>query len=165
MSASFPYITPLVNLPAEPSMDLIDAGVRDNEGLEMALRYIRHHDEWLAQNTAGVLILQIKANRPELISFENNPLSTIDRLSRPIDGVVKSFSNLQIYNKALLMDFAREALTTPLEVTRFALFDETDNISLSWHLTEREKKRIRAAIRRPEHQNGLREVQDRLTNP
>lgn len=162
MSASFPYITPLVNLPARPTMEVIDAGVRDNEGYEMALRYILEFDEWLAKNTSGVLIVQTKANRPGQISIKGAPVSTLDRLTRPIRGVVKSFHNLQIYNKALLSTISNKALQTEVQVVRFNLLEEKDDISLSWHLTEREKSKIKSALETPENRMALKRVKKGL---
>lgn len=164
MSASFPYITPLINLPSHPTMEVIDAGVRDNEGYEMALRYIYEFDDWLAQNTSGVLIIQTKANRPGQIAIEGEPISTLDKLTRPIGGVIKSFHNLQIYNKALLNTISNKALQTNVEVVKLSLLEEKDNISLSWHLTSREKNKIKSALGTAENQAALRRIRKELRN-
>lgn len=155
MSASFPYITPLVNMPSDPSIELIDAGVRDNEGFELALRYVYQHEEWLRKNTSGVMIIQLKANRPDEIPIRDAPVSRIDRLILPIGGVFKSFSNFQIYNKSLLMQLSRDETDLPLEVVRFSLFNEEDKVSLSWHLTNDEKKSIEATFENKVNQEAL----------
>ena len=159
MSASFPYITPLVNLPSEPSMELIDAGVRDNEGLELALRYVYQHEEWLKRHTSGVVIVQAKANRPDQIPIEEESLSKFDEISRPIGGVVQSFHNLQIYNKSLLMQLSKEYLDVNIDVVRFSLFEEKDNVSLSWHLTEREKRSIKSSMSKDMNEKALLRMQ------
>ncbi len=41
MSATFPYISPVVSLPSEPRIEIMDAGLRDNFGLETSLRFIK----------------------------------------------------------------------------------------------------------------------------
>lgn len=146
LSASFPYITPMVNMPSEPGMELIDAGVRDNEGLELALRYVYHFQDWIRENTSGVKIIQIKANRPDTIPIIDNKSTWINNLLLPLSGVVKSFSNLQIYNKALLMELSPEFLEIDLDMYRFSLLAENEDVSLSWHLTEREKHEILKSI-------------------
>ena len=156
LSASFPYITPLVNMPSEPGIELIDAGVRDNEGFEMALRYIYEHREWIEKNTTGVVVLQIKANRPNKIPIEQSPLTRLDRLSRPIGGVFKSFHNFQVYNKSMLLQFSRDELQLPVQLVRFLLFDtREDKVSLSWHLTNREKERINRNFENELNQSAL----------
>jgi len=155
LSASFPYITPLVNMPSEPEMKLIDAGVRDNEGFELSLRYIFENREWLKQNTSGVVVVQVKANRPDEIPIKDKSATRLDKLVLPISGVVTSFHNLQIYNKGLLMQLSREDLKLPIELVRFSLFEKRDDISLSWHLTESEKKYILNTFETDFNQNAL----------
>lgn len=146
LSASFPYITPLVNLPSNPEIELIDAGVRDNEGLELALRYLHQFKPWIKENTKGVMIIQIKANRPDEIAIKSENQTRMDQLTQPIKGVLQSFNNLQVYNKALLSEWSNEILDFPVEVLRFSLSVKKDNVSLSWHLTENEKRNINSAF-------------------
>lgn len=156
LSASFPYITPLVNMPSRPGIELIDAGVRDNEGFELALRYVFQHRKWIEENTSGVIMLQIKANRPNEIPIHDEPVTRLDRLTRPIGGVFTSFHNLQVYNKSLLMQYSREELKLPVQMVRFLLFDsEDDKVSLSWHLTNVEKERIQHTFANKVNQEAL----------
>ncbi len=162
MSASFPYITPLVNLPSEPPIELIDAGVRDNEGLELSLRYLYHLEDWLRRNTSGVVIVQVKANRPDEIPIKKEYRTKLDQLILPLGGVVESFHNLQIYDKSLLMQLSKEYLNLPVEIVRFSLFQKKDEVSLSWHLTEKEKANIEATFYNEMNQQSLRELQDLL---
>jgi hypothetical protein len=159
LSASFPYITPLVNMPSEPGIELIDAGVRDNEGFELALRYIFQHRKWIEENTAGVVVLQIKANRPNEIPIADGPVTRLDRLTRPIGGVFTSFHNFQVYNKSMLMQYSREELKLPIEIVRFLLFDsDKDRVSLSWHLTNMEKERIQSTFENDLNQDALEKL-------
>ncbi|HAD96858.1 MAG TPA: hypothetical protein DCG19_05590 [Cryomorphaceae bacterium] len=162
LSASFPYITPLVNLPSEPSIELIDAGVRDNEGMELALRYLYEFRDWIRNNTDGVAIVQIKANRPDEIPISDEGQTKLDQLVQPINGVVKSFHNLQIYNKSLLMQWSEELLPFTVDVVRFSLFEKKDEVSLSWHLTENEKRSIISTLENETNQAALKEVRELL---
>lgn len=158
LTASFPYITPLVNLPSKPPMELIDAGVRDNDGLELALRYIHKCKGWIDSNTSGVVIIQIKANRPDEIAINESNQSRIDQLTLPINGVVQSFNNMQIYNKAILTNWSNQLLDFPVEILRFSLADKTDDLSLSWHLTESEKLEILSAFESARNQAELKSL-------
>lgn len=155
MSASFPYITPLINMPSEPGLQLIDAGVRDNEGFEHALRYVFAFKEWMMENTSGVVIIQIKANRANEIPIQEDRITKLDNLTLPIGGVLKSFHNLQIYNKSLLMELSREELKLPMEVFRFSLINENEDVSLSWHLTNQEKANILKTFENSSNQQSL----------
>lgn len=158
MSASFPYVTPLINMPSEPSIELIDAGVRDNEGFELALRFVSQFQEWIRKNTSGVLIVQMKANRPAQIAISEETITKMDQLTRPISGIVESFNNLQIYNKSLLMEWSRKSLDLDIDMVRFSLLEKQDNLSLSWHLTEKEKREIKNTFENPSNQESYRKV-------
>ncbi len=160
LSASFPYITPLVNMPSNPSIELIDAGVRDNEGFELALRYVYTFKDWIKDNTSGVVMVQIKANRPDQIPIKTDRVTKFDKLVLPIGGVFKSFHNFQIYNKSLLMQLSRDDLELPIRMVRFSLFNEEDAVSLSWHLTKKEKERIIETFESELNQEALDQVSE-----
>jgi hypothetical protein len=155
MSASFPYITPLVNMPSKPTIELIDAGARDNEGFELGLRYILKMKDWIAENTSGVVVVQIKANRPDEVPIEEPGYSRLSQIVKPFGGIIRSFGNLQIYNKALLMELSESSLDFPVDLVRYSLFASEDELSLSWHLTEREKAYILEAMQFERNQRSL----------
>lgn len=164
MSASFPYITPLVNLPSEPSIKLIDAGVRDNEGMELTLRYLYHHRKWLRERIRGVMVVQIKANRQDSIQVEDLGHSRLAEVLQPISGVVRSFANFQTYNKALLMEWSQSLLDFPLYMERMVLPLGQEDVSLSWHLTDGEKATILKSVHTPQNRATLRRI-DSLLGP
>ena len=60
MNATFPIVLPNVWLPSEPVIDVMDAGLRDNFGQETTLRFLFSFDDWIKENTSGVLIMQIR---------------------------------------------------------------------------------------------------------
>jgi hypothetical protein len=159
------YITPLVNLPSQPSVELIDAGVRDNEGLEITLRYLKEFKGWIKNNTSGVHIIQIKANRPNEIPIKESKKTKLDQIALPINGVVQSFNNLQIYNKSILTNWSSEVLDFSMEVSRFSLFEKEDKVSLSWHLTEEEKRTILQTFQNKSNQKELAWLKESLNTP
>lgn len=165
LSASFPYVTPLVNLPSKPAIQLIDAGVRDNEGLELSLRYLYHHRQWIKAHTRGVTIVQLKANRADTIPIKEAPRTRLQDLIRPVSGVVKSFSNFQTFSKSLLMQWSHEILDFPLHIERFSLPLGREDVSLSWHLTEEEKRTIDRSISDSTNQRGLKKLKRLLKQP
>ncbi len=60
MSASFPFISPAVNLPSDPPLRVVDAGYYDNYGVDVAAAWISMNREWLADHCSGVLLVQIR---------------------------------------------------------------------------------------------------------
>ena len=60
MSSTFPYVMPIVHLPSEPEIQIMDAGIRDNFGMQTTLKFLYTYRKWLEMNTSGVVILQIR---------------------------------------------------------------------------------------------------------
>lgn len=145
MSATFPYITPLVSLPSEPRMEVIDAGARDNNGFELSLRFLYTFKDWIEENTSGVVFVQLMANEPPSDEIKGTPYKTrVDALIKPIGGVVNSFSHLQGFSATENLHFADAWIHFPVDIVSFELLsDRNEKVSLSWHLTEREKEFIR----------------------
>ena len=142
VSASFPFISPMVELPSNPRISLIDAGVRDNLGFELTLRFLNRYSEWIKSNTSGVIIIQIKADRPSTIEIESEKYNLKNAFIEPITGVMNSFSTIQIYNQNQLREYAFSNLDFDVDMVSFNLFEKEEGVSLSWHLTSREKEQI-----------------------
>ena len=60
MNATFPIVLPNVWLPSQPIIDVMDAGLRDNYGQESTFLFLSKFDDWLRENTRGVLIIQLR---------------------------------------------------------------------------------------------------------
>ncbi len=65
MNATFPVVTPTGVLPTDSPRQVVDAGYYDNYGVNLATALIFAHRDWIARNTAGVLLVQIRAFRNE----------------------------------------------------------------------------------------------------
>ena len=84
MNASFPYVSPAVELPTDPVRRVVDAGYYDNFGISLAARWIFYYRDWLLRNTGGVVIVQIRDSRSEyrrrhLIVKDDEPQSDLAR--------------------------------------------------------------------------------------
>ena len=64
MNATFPIVLPNVWLPSNPVIDVMDAGLRDNYRQETSLRFLEAFDDWIKENTSGVLLIQIRDRSP-----------------------------------------------------------------------------------------------------
>lgn len=143
MNATFPIVLPNVWLPSNPVIDVMDAGLRDNYGQETAIRFLRFFDDWIQQNTRGVLILQIRDRSPGNweYPYESETLS---------DHAIKPFLLLQ-NNWYKMMEYAQNdvlsyysSLHSDVHKINFLYTSATDEskAALSFHLTKREKSDI-----------------------
>jgi hypothetical protein len=158
MNATFPYITPVVTLPSEPRMRVMDAGMRDNYGYRVTLSMLLTFREWIAENTSGVIILQLRDTQREL---DVNPIGTSlwDRLMDPVGSVYANFLRGQDQDYDLMLHQAAAWTDFPLEVIDLELRHSRDEqISLSWHLTEVERKRILRGVDLSKNQGSFEQL-------
>ncbi len=178
MSASFPYITPNVELPSEPAMQIMDAGISDNFGISDALKFLYTFKDWFAENTSGVVMISIRDTRKAApIEPTKNP-SIMQSFSAPISSVYNNLANIQDINNDSKIKYAQEWFKAPLSVValeyntytnlqeelftseRRKLEDkEMERASLSWHLTSREKANIINNILLPNNQRALQRIE------
>ncbi len=160
MSASFPYITPTVSLPSEPSIEIMDAGISDNYGVGDATRYMYVFREWLDKNTSGVVVIVIRDTRKQTPIEPGTSSSLVENFTYPIASVYNNLSNIQDINNETKIRYIRSILNVPLEVTEieynsYTNIDEEflvaskeldrkrlERASLSWHLTSKERQNV-----------------------
>jgi hypothetical protein len=169
MSASFPYITPNVNLPSNPSSEIMDAGLADNFGVSDAILFLYNFKEWIAENTSGVIILTIRDSKKAAVIDKKQNLSIIEKLFTPISNIYNNWSNVQDTRNDLLIEYASEWFEGDLSHSMLtydagqAIADDSikkmkhieERASLNWRLTGREKYNIRNAINSSDNQKSL----------
>ena len=168
MSASFPYITPTISLPSEPRIEIMDAGISDNFGVTVSLRFIHVFKDWIAKNTDGIILLVIrdsKSNSP----IEDRPIpSVIDRITYPIASVYNNLGNMQDINNDSRIEQAKQWFDGEIDLIEIAYDSfsitskesEVERASLSWHLTSKEKKNIIENINIPGNQEALKKLRE-----
>ncbi len=146
-SATFPMVMPMVTMPTEPQIQLMDAGIRDNYGGKTTMQFLYAMSDWIKENTSGVIILQIRDTKKILENTTYNHFSFIDKLTMPFGNMYKNFPRVQDYNQEELMRIGKESLGFPVHQISFNLREKKeDRISLSWHLTKDEKEKIKKAF-------------------
>lgn len=147
MSATFPYITPLTELPTEPGIEVFDAGMRDNFGTDNVVRFLQTFNDWLSVHTSGVVLVQTRDKRKVREPEVNSANTIVNSMTRPLHSFYGNIFGVQDYNHDRELMTAGEWLSVPLDVLDFELKNqEPDIISLSWHLTEREKLRATSCM-------------------
>jgi hypothetical protein len=170
MSATFPYITPNTTLPTEPPIQIMDAGISDNFGMNDAVRFMYSFKEWITANTSGVVLISIR-DSPKLARILPRTGQTIvDDLTQPISSVYNNFENFQDINADLLIGQAKMWFPMPIHrvdlqyqaESYVPILQKMDSIrqnsaraSLSWRLTTREKEGIVNAINSEMNQQEL----------
>jgi len=181
MSATFPYVAPNVKLPSEPEMQIMDAGISDNFGVEVAARFIYVFKDWIQKNTSGVIIVSIRdtqKNKP--IEKQIHP-SLFQRLFTPLEGIYMNHEYMQDINNDNLLEYVQGSLgKTKMHRVEFEYVPISKNLDeihkalenpelyqkpqkiiieravLSWHLTKKEKQSLHRTIFELRNQSSLR---------
>ncbi|MGB1031678.1 MAG: hypothetical protein ACPGWM_03640, partial [Flavobacteriales bacterium] len=160
MNATFPYILPVVSLPSEPEMGVMDAGLRDNYGLKTTMQFLYTFKDWINENTAGVVVLQVRDIRKNYVARESGR-SLISKFTAPLGSVYGNVTKTQNYNQDQMMRYLGDGFDEHIEIVTFQLQSSTDDpLSLSWHLTSREKNNIMKRV----YHHEVQESMDRLIN-
>ncbi|MCF8258201.1 MAG: hypothetical protein K9J06_11640 [Flavobacteriales bacterium] len=156
MNASFPYICPSVTLPSSPEIEVMDAGFRDSYGPITALKHLYAMRTWIEKNTSGVVLIQIR-DMPKLSPVgPNPPRSLMNMLMNPLGHIYSNLFSMQDYNNDDLTRYAHQWLNADLEVIDLELMHSTDgNISMSWHLTSREKRQVKQSAYHPKNRMAM----------
>lgn len=147
MSATFPYVFPAANLPTDPGIEILDAGIRDNYGMSNTLKFIYFFRDWLQRNTSQVIIIQVR-DQQKFIDLESaKQPSLLEAISQPFGTFYNTVLDVQDYQMDDQIRLANDWYEGEINVMEFVLErSENSPISLSWHLTEKEKERIMNAV-------------------
>ena len=156
MSATFPYIMPMVTMPTNPGMQVMDAGIRDNYGTKTTVKYLIALRKWIEENTSGVVILKVRDAKKTLRGENYQEIGLIERLFLPFSNMYGNFPRVQDFNQDELLSTAVRSLDFPVEIITFNLREDfNDRIALSWHLTKHEKQKIKNAIHSPANEKAM----------
>lgn len=159
MNATFPYILPMVSLPSEPRIEIIDAGMRDNYGLEITMGFIKAFNDWIAQNTSGVVIIQVRDKHKQSDIEDNPPQTLFQTLNRPMGSLYGNLFSVQDYHQHQKLQFMDLWCKSPVELIDLQLRNtDKERISLSWHLTDKEKKQALNSIYLRENQHAIQRI-------
>ena len=164
-NASFPYIMPMISLPTEPEMHLMDAGIRDNYGIKTSLLYLHHFKNWILENTSGVVIVEVRDTKRILDDERFQPLSLLDKLILPFSNLNVNFTKHQDYDIELMENLFRGNLPFTLDRVTFNLTSESKKrVSLSWTLTNKEKRMVSDALYDSYNKESMRKLKALLQN-
>ena len=155
-SATFPFIMPMMTMPTEPGMQLMDAGIRDNYGTKTTMDYLFSIEKWIKENTSGVIILEIRDTRRILSNEIYEHISLTHKITLPFGNMYKNFPRTQDFDQEQLLNLGIKSFLFPIDIISFNLREsKNDHISLSWHLTKQEKIKIAKAFYSVNNQTSL----------
>lgn len=155
MNATFPIVLPNVWLPSNPVIDVMDAGLRDNFGQETTLRFLSSFEDWIKENTSGVLILQIRDRQAG--GWEAPYLSDdiTDHVTKPFLLLQHNWFKMMEYSQNDMLDYYTTNSAIPVYKLAFqyASSNQDNKAALNFHLTKREEKDILHSIDSEMNQN------------
>lgn len=158
MNSTFPYILPAVTLPSEPATQVMDAGIRDNTGLKSSLKFLYVFREWLAENTSGVIFLDIRDSH-RMRPIEDKPRMTVfENFITPLGNIYGNLLTIQDYNQEESFQYAQSWFKGQLNYITVELPTKEQDISLSWHLTTREKNLVYNSVYLPQNQVEMKKL-------
>ncbi len=157
INATFPYVLPNVWLPSKPVIDVMDAGLRDNYGPETSLRFIEVFKDWLKENTAGVVMLQIRDRKSGGWDdpFESGDISEL--ATKPMLLLQYNWYKMQEYNQDNTLGLTQQLMDNKLYKISFQYAAKTADAkaALNFHLTQREKINIIEALENDDNTKGF----------
>lgn len=142
MNATFPYILPAVSLPSEPLIHVMDAGIRDNTGLKTSLRFLYIFKDWIEENTSGVIFVDIRDSYKERPIEKKPRMTLLENIITPLGNIYGNLLTIQDYNQDEAYEYAKGWYKGKFDFIKFELPTKEQDISLSWHLTTREKESV-----------------------
>lgn len=157
LSATFPYILPSSFLPSSPSVEVMDAGFRDNTGFETSYRFLYTFKDWINQNTGKVIVINILSGEKDR-GVKPVTESLIEKVVKPV--TVFMTQEVQDNYADYMATVTDEVLQGRLQVITFEYAPSliSQKAALSLHLTTKEKNDIKNALNNPNNQNNVAEL-------
>ena len=165
MNATNPFVLPTVHLPTEPQITLVDAGFRDNYGIQTATRFIQVYQDWIRENTSGVIMMQMTSSEKIEQIPSSGTKGIVESLFNPlgIAGKVLDVQELQYDNT---LSFVHDLLgEDQFELIRFIYRPSNDKkleASVSFHLTQQEKEDVLQALELEANQLSMQRLLEAL---
>ncbi|MBO9632804.1 MAG: hypothetical protein J7578_06770 [Chitinophagaceae bacterium] len=148
MNATFPYVLPNVWLPSTPVIDVMDAGLRDNFGQETATRFVQVFNDWIKENTSGVVLIQIRDRKTGGWDHPYESGAITDIVTKPMLLLQYNWFKMQEYGQNEMMSLSQELLGGHFHRLTFQYIPKKEDAAaaLNFRLSKREKQDIGEAM-------------------
>jgi len=164
MNATFPVVLPSVWLPSDPVIDVMDAGLRDNYGEETALRFLSFFNDWIAENTGGVLMIQIRDRVTGAWDhpYESNEIS--DHATKPFLLLQHNWDKMMQYSQNDMISYYNQSVIPAFTKVNIIYNSENEEskAALNFHLTQREKNDIISSVNAAYNREAFQKIESLL---
>lgn len=160
MNATFPYALPNVWLPTNPIIDVMDAGIRDNYGTEITMRFLNTFSEWLNNNVSKIVVLQIRDRALNDWEKSTEDDDYISFLTKPFASMQHNLFKLQDYYQSSQISYLCNSLNKKINIICWQYLPEkkSETAGLSFHLTTFEKQNIAASVFTSENRKAFEKL-------
>jgi len=168
MNATYPYILPSITMPTYPEMKIADAGIRDNYGITSAVRFCTVFKDWIDEYTSGVVFVVLRTDK-KLYKFsdvDDRP-TWLNEVILPMGNLFSNFLYEQEYVNDMYLSLLNNILDVDVNIVPFAYTPNagSDEASMSWHLSYKEKQELREAFHNKENSYSLEVLMKLLEIP
>ncbi len=165
MNATFPIVLPNVWLPSNPKIDVMDAGMRDNYGQETSIRFLNAFDDWIKENTSGVLLLQFRDRNPGGWDHPYVTDDITDHLTKPFLLMNNNWFKMMDYMQSdMLSAYAElEGRNVYKILFQYSPTKETNQAALNFHLSKVEKLDIMASVKSERNRKAIEKLKSLLS--
>ena len=172
MNASFPYVSPAVELPTTPPVRIGDAGYFDNYGVSAAMTLLESPPvrDWILENTRGVVVMQLFAFPTRKVV--DTPPAALARafqgVTSPIEGLLAARKSSNVFRNARTMNAMKRLYETEA-AARFSSdrnfsfdvfsFLNQDDTSLNWYLPEDELESMKRSLNSDDNRHMFQKLQ------
>jgi len=160
MNASFPYISPDAELATSPPRRVVDAAYYDGYGVNLAAMWIHYNREFLREQTAGVVLIQIR-DRPRNFqppSSMSGWRRAVARFTTPIEGAIRARDATMSFRNDEILHVVGEELSQPAhpgqaedpDFFTTAIFEYPEKAPLSWYLPPEDLRAMKKEVADPE---------------
>jgi hypothetical protein len=164
MNATYPFILPNVWLPTKPGIEAMDAGLRDNYGISLAIRFAHVFKDWIEENTGGVVFVHIRCFDKISTIKTSDDSGVLSNLFTPASAAAK-MTDIQDFEQdnalSLLGDIYKKGNVAMVRFHYHAVQKKRE-ASMSFHLSKREKLDLMESFYAPENQAALKALKQVL---
>ena len=160
MNATFPVVLPSVWLPTQPVIDVMDGGLRDNYGIENSLRFLNFINDWIKENTRGVLVLQIRDRQAGGWEDPYELEGFADHTIKPIMLLQHNWSKMMEYFQNDMYTYYASSSGYPIHkiILQYSSGKSENRAALNFHLSKREKNDIAASVYSKDNTAGFKKT-------
>jgi hypothetical protein len=164
MNCTYPFILPNVWMPTKPSIEAMDAGLRENYGIGLAVRFNQVFRNWILENTGGVVLVQIRGFDKIAQISPSDHSGLLDVLFTPASAAA-NLTDIQDFEQDNALSLLNEIMgENKISLVRFHYHAVRKNreASMSFHLSKREKLDLLESFYAPANQAALKALKQLL---